>query len=94
MFKIEEIYFLIELCPHMIYLKIDFFNNMDMELFVRLILTKINTKSNRQLQLLCFLVVAADDKMIEQLNKMINLEKLLFDYTIKSMCENIYLQWK
>jgi hypothetical protein len=30
---IEEIYYLIKLCPQMIYLKLDSINNMDMELF-------------------------------------------------------------
>jgi len=68
MFAIEEINFLIELCPHMIYLKVDFFNNMDIELFVRLILTKIIAKSNYQLRLLCFRAAAADDEMIEKLS--------------------------
>ncbi len=44
---------------------------MDMKLFVRLILMKINAKYWYELRLLCFHVPAADDQMIEQLNKMI-----------------------
>jgi hypothetical protein len=90
---IEEIYFLIELCPHLIYLKVDNICNMDMKLFVRFILKKLMTKYLHQLRLLCFHVRAADDQTIKQLNKMIDDEKLLFDYTIKRVLDFIYLQW-
>jgi hypothetical protein len=90
---IEEIYFLLELCPHLIYLKVDCVRNMDMKLFVRLILKKLTTKYLHQLRLLCFHVRAADDQTIKQLNKMIDDEKLLFDYTIKRVLDFIYLQW-
>ena len=78
----------------MTYLKVEFINNMDIQLFVRFILTKIITKSNSQLQLLCFRVAAADNKIIDKLNNMIDSEKLLSDYTIKRVLENIYLEWK
>jgi len=91
MTNIEEIYFLIKLCPRMIYLKVDFLNNINIELFVRLILMKI---SNHQLRLLSFRVIAADDQIIQKLNKMIHFEKLLLDYTIKRILNDIYLQWK
>jgi hypothetical protein len=94
MFVIEDIYFLIELCPRMIYLKVDSLNNMDMKLFVRLILTKISVKSDCQLRLLSFHIAAADDKVVEKLNEMIISEKLLLDYTIKRILDNIYLEWK
>jgi hypothetical protein len=87
---IEEVYFLIELCPHMIYLRVDDLHKMDMDLFLRLILKKMITKCPR---LLSFHVRAADDQMIEQINKMIADEKLLIDYTIKRVLDFIYLQW-
>jgi len=90
MIDIEEVYFLIKLCPRMIYLQVNHINNMDMELFVRLILIK----SNDNLRLLSFRVPAADDEMIKTLEQMINSEKLLFEYTIKRILGNIYLQWK
>jgi len=91
MTKIEEIYFLIKLCPHMTYLKVGSLNNMNIGLFVRLILMNI---SNHQLRLLCFRVIAADDQIIEKLNKMIHFEKFILDYTIKRVLDDIYLQWK
>jgi len=93
MIQIEEIYFLIDLCPHMTYLKVDSFNNMNIELFLLLILMKIIC-SNHQLRLLCFRIRAADEKIIEKLNMMIHYEKLLLNYTIKRISDKIYLEWK
>jgi hypothetical protein len=90
---IEEVYFLIELCPHLINLKVDNIRNMDMKLFVRLILMKMMAKYPHQLRLLSFHVRAADEQTIKQLNKMIDDEKLLIDYTIKRVLDFIYLQW-
>jgi hypothetical protein len=88
MTNIEQIYFLIELCPRMIYLKLDFVNNINI---LRLILMKIN---NHQLRLLTFRVRAADDQICEILNKMIHFETSILDYTIKRILDQIYLQWK
>jgi hypothetical protein len=58
--NIEEVYFLLELCPHPMYLKVDNIRNMDIKLFVRLILMKMITKYLHQLRLLCFHVRAAE----------------------------------
>jgi hypothetical protein len=90
---IDEIVFLMDLCPHLIYLRVDNINNMNMESFVRIILLKMKTQHQSKLQLLCFHVRAADDQTIKQLNKMIDDEKLLIDYTIKRVLDFIYLQW-
>ncbi|CAF2860123.1 unnamed protein product [Rotaria sp. Silwood2] len=92
--KMEEIDFLIELCPRMTYLKVEFLHHINIQLFVRVILTKINMKFNHQLRLLCSCVKVADNDIIEKLNRMINAENLLTDYTIKRIVDDIYLQWK
>jgi hypothetical protein len=44
--NIEEVCFLLDLCPQMIYLKIDSINNLNVELFLRVILLKLQTKSH------------------------------------------------
>jgi hypothetical protein len=54
---------------------------------------KIKSQHQSKLQLLCFQIPAADDQTIEQLNKMIDKEKLLIDYSIKHILDFIYLQW-
>jgi hypothetical protein len=90
---IKEVYFLIELCPHMSYLRVDNLKKMDMKLFVRLILKKLMVKPSHRLRLLSFRVRAADDQTIQQLNQMIDDEELLFDYSITRVLDFIYLQW-
>jgi hypothetical protein len=91
---IQDIYFIMAFCPYMAYLKVNLINNMDIESYLRNIFKKINHDCIEHLRLLCFRVLAADDEMIKKLDKMINSEKLIFDYTIKRVCDNIYLQWK
>jgi hypothetical protein len=51
-------------------------------------------KCNHQLGLLCFRVPVADDEMVRKLEKMINSEKLIRDFTIERILDDIYLQWK
>ncbi|CAF1310774.1 unnamed protein product [Rotaria sordida] len=92
MIQIEEINFLIELCPQMAYLNEDFLNNINTELVVRFVLMKINIEHNHQLRLLCVHVRAIDDEMIEKLHKMIYFEQLLTNYTIKRISDDMYLQ--
>ncbi|CAF2851047.1 unnamed protein product, partial [Rotaria sp. Silwood2] len=91
---IEEVYFLIEIFPRINHLQVNFIHSMDVELFVRLILIQIKIKSNHPLRLLCFCVAAADDEMVHKLEKMINIENLLVDFTVKHVMNEIYLQWK
>ena len=91
---IEEIYFLITFCPHMEYLNVECIKDINIELFVRDILNKINNNHHTHLRLLCIYDTKADDKMIKTLEKMIYVKKLLVDYTIKRVLDNIYLQWK
>jgi len=94
MVEIQEIFFLMTLCPYMAYLKVDCMNNMNVKFFLRRILEKIELECNDHLRSLCLHVPAADDKMIKKLEKMINVKGLLVDYTIKRVLDNIYLQWK
>ncbi|CAF0921623.1 unnamed protein product [Rotaria sordida] len=91
--EIEEIYFLMTLCPDLTYLKVDSINNMDIELFFRNILMKIPSKYNEHFRSMCIRIPTADDKMINKLEKMINVEKLLINYKIQRISECIYLQW-
>jgi hypothetical protein len=94
MFTIEEIYSLVKLCSNMSYLKVNSFDNINVDVFIRNILKKINCESNRYLRLLCFPAPTTDDSIITILEKMKNDEKLLHDYTIKPIGDHIFLQWK
>jgi hypothetical protein len=91
---IKDIYFIMTLCPSMTYLKVNLINNMDIQFYLRNIFKKINHDCIEHLRLLCFRVLAADDEIIKKLDKMIHSKKFIFNYTIKRVCDNIYLQWK
>ena len=65
----------------------------DLEKFIRLVLTKTITNICH-LRSLCFQVYNANDEMINDLQNMIDSEKLLFDYNIKRKYREIFLQWK
>lgn len=94
MFAIEEVYSLMKLCPYMSYLKIDSFDNMKIDVFIRNIFKKIKRESNQYLRLLCFRAPTNDDPMIKTLEKMKKDKKLLNDYTINRIDNYIFLQWK
>ena len=94
MFDLEEVYFLMALCPFMEYLKVGCINNMDAKSFIRKIIKRINDYGYDYLRSLCFHVPAADDEMVKKLDKMIRSYKLLVDYSIRYEDGDIYLEWK
>ncbi|CAF3903636.1 unnamed protein product [Adineta steineri] len=93
MIDIEEVYLLMKLCPCMTYLKVGYINKNKIKLILRNILKKINHKRISQLHSLCFHVPAIDDKIVNQLEELINNENLLFNFTIKRVFDNIHLKW-
>jgi len=78
--NLEEFSYFLILLPYMIYLKVDYINHMDIYSVLRNIVENINYDCNNYRRLLCFHVPTADDEMIKKLDKMINDEKLSFDY--------------
>ena len=92
--KLEESLALIDLFPRMKYLQIGSMNDLDIRLFLQTILKKILHRSNHHLRSLCFCMSKADDQMVTKIQKLIDVEKLIFDYTIKRICDKIYLKWK
>lgn len=95
MMQITDIYFLMDVCPKMEYLRVCSLNDMDVELFLRSILDKINSENNQHLRLLSFIVEGANDELIQKLTKMIDTEKLITNYSIQYVYrDNIFLQWK
>ncbi|CAF3684731.1 unnamed protein product [Rotaria sp. Silwood1] len=94
MYEIQEFSILLNLCPYMEYLKVDYTEKMDFKFVLRYILKKIKYDCNEHLRLLCFRVPTADDETIIKLNRMINLEKLPWNFKIKRVAENLYFEWK
>ncbi|CAF1171652.1 unnamed protein product [Adineta steineri] len=91
---IEQVDILIKLCPRMNYLQINNINDMEVELFLKEILNIKMEDIDNCLCSLCFRIPLLDDQMMETLVETINHEKLLINYTIKRVCDNIYLHWR
>jgi hypothetical protein len=90
----DEIFVLMKFFPNMVYLHVNYIHITDIESCLRSILEEIHHECHKHLRSLCFRVPAIDDQMIQTLEKMMNNEKLLINYTIKRIDEHIYLQWK
>ncbi|CAF1075688.1 unnamed protein product [Rotaria sp. Silwood1] len=93
MITFEETLFLIDLILRMKYFQIGCTTSNDIELFVHVILMKISTKPNHNLRLLAFSIPTADDEMIKKLQKMINFNKLIFNYIIKRLFDTTIYIW-
>ncbi|CAF3684822.1 unnamed protein product [Rotaria sp. Silwood1] len=94
MYEIREFSILLNACPYMEYLKVDYTEKMNFKFVLRYILKKIKYDCNEHLRLLCFRVPTVNDETIEKLNKMINLEKIPWNFKIKRIAENLYFEWK
>ncbi|CAF5018528.1 unnamed protein product [Rotaria sp. Silwood1] len=100
MIEIEEIYYLMKLCPRMNYLQVDYINNINIELFVQDILQKVQNEHNQYLRSLCFMVPTIENEMVKKLEEMIHSQKSFLHYmikrhyTINRVVNSIYLEWK
>jgi hypothetical protein len=94
MIKFKEISHLIDLFPQMKYLQIGLTNDNNVKLVIQSLLKKIMKKNNQVLRSFGFCISMADEKMVKNIQKMIDSIKLIFHYKIKRMCDTIYLQWE
>ncbi len=93
MIKFHELTSVIRLFPRMKFLQIAWTNNRHALAFVRSLLIILTKKPDYKLRSLCLCMVMVDDQMVEQIQIMIDAEKLIVDYRIERRCEKIYLQW-
>lgn len=95
MTQMEELFMLVLICSRINHLQINCINYMYVELLAGHILMEMKTEPvNHSLRLLCFCVAAADDNMVEKLEKMIHVKNLHGDFMIKRIEDNICLEWK
>ncbi len=92
MTELAQIQFLINLCSRMQHLEVTFTDDIDPELFLRFIFMK-NIKYIPNLCSLCLGLSKLNEDLFENLQKIIELEKLHHDYTIKQLNNRIYLKW-
>jgi len=93
MTELDQVHSLMDLCPHLRALQVKCRNIIDAEWLIRYVLTKQNTNFIPHLSLICIWFSKADDKITNNLQRIINIEKLIDNYTIKRICDRIYLQW-
>lgn len=89
---IEQIHFILHLCPSIQYLQIDIPRNIDLDKLIRFILIKSSTYIPH-LCSLCLTIPNADNKVVDQLQKLIKSEKVLINYKIERMHNHILLKW-
>ncbi|CAF1225563.1 unnamed protein product [Adineta steineri] len=94
MIRFDDVLFLIDLFPKVKYLQIGCTSDIDINLFLQIILMKIQNKVNSNLHLLAISIPTADDYMIERIQNMIDFKRLLFNYTIKRTNDTIFLRMK
>jgi hypothetical protein len=92
MIYIEQVHFLLKLCRCMEYFQIGVPNNICLAMLTRFILIQSNTYYPH-FNSLCLSVSIADEEMIYQVQKLIESEKLLSNYNIKCIGNNILLKW-
>jgi hypothetical protein len=94
--RVDDVYelsFILSLSASLGFLRIGVKENIKIEYLLSNIINKINSECHTCLRCLCFNSPTADDETIIKLNKMINDEKFLFNYSITRTLDCIYLQW-
>jgi hypothetical protein len=91
--EMEQIHFLINLCPRMQYFEMDCMTSMNLEMVMTSVLKQWTTYMPN-LSFLCFIIPNANEKMIQNLSKTIDFETLLGNYTIQRVGDKIFLRWK
>ncbi|CAF1479062.1 unnamed protein product [Rotaria sordida] len=91
---VKELDFLFTLCPYMEYFKIRCINTVDIQSYLRTIFKIIKQNNNHHLHSLCFPVQTADEQIVKNIERMINYEKLLSNFTVKHILDTVYLRWK
>ena len=90
---IEDFNLISLLSPQMKYFQMKRIN-MNIESFLRTLLKGIGKSPLFAIRSLCFHVPSPNDQMIENLHQMIKYEQLLFQFIIKRLVDDIYIQWK
>jgi len=88
----KELDYLLGLCRHVKHLHINSLPNINIKSFIREFLIRMTGDSNEDFCLLCLRIPTADDQLIEKLEKIIDSDGRLVDYTIKRVMDKIYLQ--
>ncbi|CAF2112594.1 unnamed protein product [Rotaria magnacalcarata] len=91
--QVEEIGPIIDICPRMQHLILEFISHANLKLLVRRTLSKIKTHRIRRPITICIYVADANNNIVQELQKMIHSKKLLKHYTLNRQYDRFYLHW-
>jgi len=91
MINIEEVHFLLHLCPCIQYFLVNIPKDINVKIVVRFILIQASTY-NLHLRFLCFSIQNANEDVVHKLQKLIDTEKFLSNYIIKRIGNHILLK--
>ncbi|CAF2683208.1 unnamed protein product [Rotaria sp. Silwood2] len=93
MTELDQIHIIMDLCFHMCDLQVKCRNIFDGKWLIRYVINKRNTNFIPHLCSICLWISEANDEMMSNLQIIIDIEKLIDNYTIKRICDKIYLRW-
>lgn len=88
-----QIQFLVTLCPSMELFRTSFRNLIDLQLFLQWIFTKQSTNLFPRLDKLILSILHATNQIVDNLVNLIEFQKLLFNYRIQRLGDQISLSW-
>ncbi|CAF0929822.1 unnamed protein product [Adineta steineri] len=88
----DDVHFLLDLFPRLNYLQIGCQSDIDIQLFFQVIFMKIINKDDFNIRSLAITIPTADDQMVNEIQDLIQIKNLLFNYKITRTNDTIFLQ--
>ncbi|CAF4257348.1 unnamed protein product [Adineta steineri] len=92
-YQMADVHFLMLICFHVNHLHLHCNDYNHIESFVGLILSNVRSRTNSKLRLLSFTMLKFANDMIEFLTKIIKENKLLNDFIIEQVNNDVYIKW-
>ncbi|CAF4313427.1 unnamed protein product [Adineta steineri] len=92
-YQMADVHFLMLICFHVNHLHLHCNDYNHIESFVGLILSHVRSRTDSKLRLLSFTMLKFANDMIEFLTKIIKENKLLNDFIIQQVNNNVYIKW-
>ncbi|CAF4100521.1 unnamed protein product [Adineta steineri] len=92
-YQVADVHFLMLICFHVNHLHLHCKDYNHVESFVGLILSLVRSRTDSKLRLLSFTMLKFANDMIEFLTKIIKENKLLNDFIIEQVNNNVYIKW-
>jgi hypothetical protein len=92
MISISQVHFLLSICPCIEYFQMGVPNNMDLSMLTRFLL-HISNEYYPHFNSVCLSLSIVNEDMVHQLRRMIQSEKLVSNFNMKCLYNNILFKW-